>query len=301
MEATLNRIVAYAAVNALNGGIVLAYAKSTGGDVIGGLKSANPVEIDGRGNVVPLNKRFDRKSSDVRHSIKALTEDITEDKRVYIDYNDTNARDAAIQRKHDELVARGKYVEIGIDDAEAIAKYYPDLRTLKKQERRAELKKAQATLFGDLREYIRQELIDSGFAVELDAGGVIYVARAYNNLAEHAIPHRRKNHMLESIARTVIRAKDVITNAEYVYSPEHDAHSTGNPNVKNWDYFYSVIKKGEDTSNGVCIAVRNMAEVTDEYEHQLYSWQNKTALARLALPKYIRRLPVGAHRLLVIM
>ena len=78
---------AKAAVNALGGGITLAYAKATRSKATEGLKNAT-ITYDDKGNVIPLSKRFDAANSDVNYSLKR--------RRNRDDYTDEDRADAAI-------------------------------------------------------------------------------------------------------------------------------------------------------------------------------------------------------------
>lgn len=194
-------------------------------------------------------------------------------KRTIIDYKDTHAKDLARFKKHQSMVEKGEYFTITDDDMDAVSHYFPDYRTLKKSDRIQKLKDAKSTLLTDLRAYLKENLIDSGYSAELDANGDIYVAIPYERFIEHAVPHERRKELNRFNSVTIRKAADIITNSKYMYSCDRDQHAKSKTDVEIWDYFYIPIKYGEDTSNGVVIAVRSLGGVR-KGEHQIYGWKN---------------------------
>lgn len=183
-----------------------------------------------------------------------------------LDYNDQESKQAITRQVHDDMVGRGKTVELTDADLQAFADYYPDLRSMKKSERTAILKEKKKQLIPAIKEMLHTMF--DGQKVELSVNGSILEARVYNE----GINHVSRN-MSQEKAAMLRRSQDIFRQAEYLYSTGNDVHSTAssNPDIRQWHYFYVPLKLGDQTV-GVRIAVRNMK--TDN-ESQIYDWDIK--------------------------
>ena len=183
-----------------------------------------------------------------------------------LDYNDQESKQAITRQIHEDMVGRGKTVELTDADLQAFADYYPDLRSMKKSERTAILKEKKKQLIPAIKEMLHTMF--DGQKVELSVNGSILEARVYNE----GINHVSRN-MSQEKAAMLRRSQDIFRQAEYLYSTGNDVHSTAssNPDIRQWHYFYVPLKLGDQTV-GVRIAVRNMK--TDN-ESQIYDWDIK--------------------------
>lgn len=223
--------------------------------------------------------------STVRFMADLENSTVPDEEKTFVDYSDNAKRTELRNQKHEQMVADGKYVTITDEDMKAWESYFPDLRSMKKEERTPLLKAAQKSYPYDLRELLRKVLVDSGYSVSMDASGDIYVARAYEPFVNHAIPHNRyRPNQLDGALSS--RITDLIEASEYLFSSEHNVHSESsrraNDEVKDWDYFYVPVNYGGSTENGIVFAVRNF-EGNGEDAHQIYS-ATKTKNSSLAQP-----------------
>ena len=177
-------------------------------------------------------------------------------RRNNIEYADNAARNAAQKALHDRMVNEGKILDL-TENRENVSKYFPDLRSMPKAERKVILREKIKLLKDDLRTYLRQI---KGASFEFEINGETIEAKLYNAGIQEVL----KN-LTQEKSGMLFASEEIFKNAEYLYST---TDKRGNPEVSGWDYFYVPVKLGDDTA-GVRIAVRNMIQPN---EAQIYNW-----------------------------
>ena len=183
-----------------------------------------------------------------------------------VDYNDQESKQALTRQIHDDMVGRGKTVELTDADLQAFADYYPDLRSMKKSERTAILKEKKKQLIPAIKEMLHTMF--DGKKVEFTVDGGILEARVYNEGITHVV-----GKMSQEKAAMLRRSQDIFRQAEYLYSTGNDVHGTAssNPDIRQWHYFYVPLKLGDQTV-GVRIAVKEANRL--DYP-SIYDWDIK--------------------------
>ncbi len=174
-----------------------------------------------------------------------------------VDYNDNATKTSIMQETHASMVEEGAVVTVPNSTINQVGESFPDLRSVKKEERVPLLKDAVTKVTENLRQFLK------GFRqtrFEFNVNGKVLEAKLYSTGI---------NEVLEKItqqkANMLYSTKEIFQNARYLYStPDYD----GDPNVYRWNYFYTPVQIGKDIV-GVRIAVRDMASPA---ESQIYNW-----------------------------
>lgn len=174
-----------------------------------------------------------------------------------VDYNDDATKAKIMRAIHKSMVDEGSIVVISDDVKNNVEKAFPDLRSMKKEERKPILKEAMLKLKSDIRNFL------NGFknqSFEFEVNGKVLDAKLYSTGI---------NEVLEKItkekAEVLYSTEDIFRNSRYLYStPDYD----GDPNIYRWNYFYTPVQIGGQVV-GVRIAVRDLAK---QGESQIYNW-----------------------------
>ncbi len=180
-----------------------------------------------------------------------------------LDYNDQESKQAITRQIHEDMVGRGKAVELTDADLQAFADYYPDLRSMKKSERSTLLKEKRKQAVSAVKEMLHTMF--DGKKIEFAMNDGVLEARVYDTGIRHVV-----SGLNQEKAAMLRRSQDIFRQAEYLYSTGNDVHGTASDNadIKMWHYFYVPLKIGDEAA-GVRIAIRNMNKAD---ENQVYDW-----------------------------
>ena len=173
-----------------------------------------------------------------------------------VEYDDKATQNNIMQSTHTQMVADGNVAVIGSDALGTVEQAYPDLRSMKKEERTKILREKVKGLKQSLRSFL------SGLKgnYKFEVNGNILEAKLYDTGINEVLDRVTKDK-----ASMLYGSKDIFEKAQYLYStPDYE----GNPNIYRWNYFYTPVQIG-DTVTGVRIAVRDMAKTA---ESQIYHW-----------------------------
>ena len=148
--------------------------------------------------------------------------------RNFVAYEDDNAINAAVYKKVEDLVARGKYVTIGKG-------------TLKKYTE-ADALKDDSSARGFIKDIVEDFV---GISVYFEHEGQF--AEAY--LTRDGSNHTAGGVITAKKAAALSRLTDLIRNAEYAYSTKNVKHSNANKRIRgriDWDGFVAVAMFGEE-------------------------------------------------------
>lgn len=178
-----------------------------------------------------------------------------------VEYGDTETQSAITQTVHKEMVEAGEVVKIPDSTAQRTAEAYPDLRSMKKNERAPILRQKMNVLKASLRQFL-DGLKGTGF--EFEVNGSVLEARLYSTGIREVMEKINQDK-----ASMLYHSDEIFRNAKYLYStPDYD----GDPNVYRWNYFYSPVQIGDEIV-GVRIAVRDISEgLGGNPESQIYNW-----------------------------
>ena len=174
-----------------------------------------------------------------------------------LEYDDISSQTEITQRTHQQMVDSGEVVQIPESTQKQTESYYPDLRSMKKQERIPILKQKISELKTELRKYLTSL---KGVNYEFEVNGNILEAKLYDTGIREVMEKITQNK-----ASMLMHSDMIFRNARYLYStPDYD----GDPNIYRWNYFYTPVQIGTETV-GVRIAVRDMYT---PQESQIYNW-----------------------------
>ena len=178
-----------------------------------------------------------------------------------VDYDNDLEKSKITRETHEEMIRRGDIVIVSDDVRGRVEKSFPDLRSMKRKERKALLKETINKLKEDIRGFLKG-LKEHGF--EFEVSGRILEARLYSTGIREVVDNITKEK-----ANMLFASKEIFQNARYMYSvPDYGSDS----NVYRWNYFYSPVQIGEDIV-GVRIAVRDLIEGQNHLpESQIYHW-----------------------------
>ncbi len=176
-------------------------------------------------------------------------------------YDDTVTQLEIMQQTHQDMVKNGSVVIIPESTLTQVESYYPDLRSMKKQERTPILKQKITELKTDLREFLSGL---RGVNFEFEVNGNILDARLYDTGIREVMEK-----VTQDKASMIRHSDDIFRKAQYLYStPDYD----GDPNVYRWNYFYTPVQIGKEMV-GVRIAVRDINQGNlNKPESQIYNW-----------------------------
>lgn len=174
-----------------------------------------------------------------------------------VDYDDIETQNRITREVHNSMVDSGDVVEIHDSDENGVSAYFPDLRNMKKQERKPILQQKVRELKKNLRAFLNN-LTNTSY--EFEVNGNLLEARLYNTGIREVLEKVNQDK-----ANMLYKTEDIFSKAKYLYSTED---YEGNPDIYRWNYFYTPVKIGNDTV-GVRIAVRDMKEAK---ESQIYNW-----------------------------
>jgi hypothetical protein len=176
--------------------------------------------------------------------------------RNFIPYEDEATIAATVNKKVDDLVARGKYVVIGED----ILKEYEKSDALKDKSTARDLIKAL------IEEFVGKSVF---FEHEHQFAEAYLTRDGSNHTAGGMITAKR--------AATLGRFSDLILKAEYAYSTKNDPHSNANKKIrgkKDWDCFVAVAMFG-DEPYPVAFKIRT---IDNDLRSQIYEVASKNEI-----------------------
>ncbi len=174
-----------------------------------------------------------------------------------VDYNDDVTKSKIMRDTHKSMVDEGSIVVISDDVKNKVAEAYPDLRSMKKEERRPILREAMHKAKKELRTFLNG-LRNQKF--EFDVNGQVLEAKIYSTGI---------NEVLEKITKEksemAYSTEDIFRNVRYLYSTNDYGEDS---NVYRWNYFYTPVKI-DGNIVGVRIAVRDLIK---QGQSQIYHW-----------------------------
>ncbi len=175
-----------------------------------------------------------------------------------VDYNDKETQNRITQEIAGEMLSQGDAVSLTEDDLSRMNEYFPDLRSMKKQERTPILKSNILRLKDTLYRFLSENF--TGKPLEFNVNGSILEAKLYDTGIREVL-----DHLTREKAAVIGKTADIFKKARYLYSTQDKA---GNSNVYRWNYFFVPVTVGNQ-NYGVRIAVRDM---TDPKESQIYHY-----------------------------
>ena len=191
----------------------------------------------------------------------------------FIDYADVESQRSVLYSVYFSMVNSRQIVAISEKTIRQIDQFYPDLRSMKKQDRKPILRKKQ----GELKELLRNILKGLKTPHHFRVNGYSLTARLYDTGIREVMEK-----ITQEKACILFQSKQIFQNARYLYSTQDYDR---NPNVCRWNYFCTPVRI---RTNNLCvrIAIRDIRE--NEFhlpESQIYHWgikqfvQNKTDVA----------------------
>ena len=172
-----------------------------------------------------------------------------------IPYEDKDSQNNITSNIHSKMIEEGKVVRI--IESDVVSEHYPDLRSMKKADRKLIIKENVSKLKGKIREFLTG-LKSNDYKFHVNDG--VLEARIYDKGIKEVTERITKDK-----ANLLYQTEEIFENAQYLYStPDYE----GNPAIYRWDYFYTPVEINGETV-GVRIAIRDM---TKSETSQIYHW-----------------------------